>query len=79
MKKLISMLIRLPGHAMIAVVRFYQVTLSPFVGWSCRFTPTCSNYMIEAIRKYGAVRGGGKGVLRLLRCQPWHRGGYDPP
>lgn len=45
----------------------------------CRFEPTCSQYMIEAIEKYGAMRGMLHGCLRILRCHPWHPGGYDPP
>ena len=64
---------------MIFFVRLYQLGVSPLIGPSCRFQPTCSAYMIEAIRKYGAVRGGLKGAWRILRCNPFNRGGYDPP
>jgi putative membrane protein insertion efficiency factor len=79
MKNQLAAVTRLPGLALIGLVRLYQITLSPLIGWNCRFTPTCSNYMIEAIRKYGALRGTGKGILRICRCQPWHPGGHDPP
>lgn len=79
MKAVFSSLVRLPGLMLIGAVRLYQLTLSPFIGQQCRFTPSCSNYMILAIRKYGALRGGYRGVLRILRCQPWHPGGHDPP
>jgi putative membrane protein insertion efficiency factor len=64
---------------LIAAIRVYQWTLSPLIGPACRFEPSCSRYMIEAVRKYGPIRGVGKGLLRLGRCHPWHPGGYDPP
>ncbi len=70
---------RLPGQCVIVLVRVYQVLLSPIVGRQCRFTPTCSHYMIEAIEKYGAIRGVCKGIWRICRCHPWHPGGHDPP
>lgn len=60
-------------------VRFYQVTLGPLLGGRCRFTPSCSHYFIEAVRKYGPWRGGWKGVCRLARCHPFCEGGHDPP
>jgi putative membrane protein insertion efficiency factor len=72
-------IVRLPALAIIAVVRGYQLTLSPFIGRACRFQPTCSNYMIQAVEKHGAIRGSLKGVWRILRCNPFCRGGYDPP
>lgn len=64
---------------LIAAVRFYQRGISPLLGPSCRFTPTCSQYMIEAIQKYGAIRGVIKGIRRICRCHPFQPGGYDPP
>ena len=63
----------------ILFVRLYQVTLRPFVGGFCRFNPTCSDYSIEALQKYGAIKGGWKTVWRLLRCHPFGGCGYDPP
>ena len=72
-------LVHLPGWLLILAVRIYQWTLSPLVGRQCRFQPTCSNYFIGAVQKYGAVQGAAKGVLRICRCHPWHPGGYDPP
>ena len=72
-------LVRAPSQALIVLARVYQWTLSPMLGSHCRFEPTCSNYFIQAVRKYGAVRGTIKGVLRICRCHPWHPGGYDPP
>ncbi len=63
---------------LIFLVRVYQLVLSPYLGRQCRFVPTCSNYFIEAVRKYGSIRGGAMGVWRILRCHPLARGGYDP-
>jgi putative membrane protein insertion efficiency factor len=74
---------RWPGlaacSALILLIRVYQLTLSPLLGPACRFEPSCSRYMAEALRKYGLFRGLLKGLLRLSRCHPWHPGGYDPP
>ena len=56
----------------------YQYLLSPLLGPSCRFTPSCSVYAIEALRQHGLVRGGWLTIGRLLRCHPWHPGGLDP-
>jgi putative membrane protein insertion efficiency factor len=64
---------------LVGLIRAYQVTLSPLLGPACRFEPTCSRYMIGALQKYGLVRGLARGVGRVLRCHPWHPGGYDPP
>jgi putative membrane protein insertion efficiency factor/ribonuclease P protein component len=64
--------------AVIATLRFYKRFLSPVLPSACRFSPTCSEYMMEAVEKYGAVRGVGRGLLRLLRCHPLHAGGFDP-
>lgn len=63
---------------LIALIRLYQWTVSPWLGPACRFEPSCSNYAAEAIRRHGAVRGIGLAVRRLLRCHPWHDGGWDP-
>ncbi len=71
-------LIKIPALIMIFLIRVYQVTLSPFLGKSCRYTPTCSNYGIEAIRKYGAIKGGWLTIKRILSCNPWGGSGYDP-
>lgn len=71
--------VRVAVTLMVAVIRWYQIAISPLLGPSCRFTPTCSAYAIEAIRRYGPIRGGWKAVRRILRCHPWNPGGYDPP
>jgi putative membrane protein insertion efficiency factor len=64
---------------LIAGVRFYQVAVRPLLPPLCRFRPSCSEYMIEAVNKYGPLRGACKGMWRICRCNPWNRGGYDPP
>ncbi|MBA3242817.1 MAG: membrane protein insertion efficiency factor YidD [Acidobacteria bacterium] len=60
------------------ILRFYKASISPLLPPACRFVPTCSEYTLEAVEKYGAVRGGWMGVRRLLKCHPFHPGGYDP-
>ncbi len=64
---------------LIALVRFYQKYISPYKGGSCcRFIPTCSQYALEALEKYGALKGSWLAIRRILRCHPFHAGGYDP-
>jgi putative membrane protein insertion efficiency factor len=63
---------------LLAMIRMYQLFLSPMLGQHCRFTPSCSQYTKEAIEKYGAARGSWLGVKRILRCQPLCKGGHDP-
>ena len=62
----------------IQLVLLYRVTLGKLLGGHCRFAPTCSQYAIDAITKYGAVRGSLKAFARVVRCHPWSKGGYDP-
>jgi putative membrane protein insertion efficiency factor len=69
----------LPAATLIALVRVYQVAISPMFGPMCRYTPTCSVYFIQAVEKYGAVRGSIKGLWRICRCHPFCKGGHDPP
>jgi putative membrane protein insertion efficiency factor len=59
-------------------IRFYQLAISPMMPAACRYYPTCSNYAIEAIDKYGAMKGGWMAVRRILRCHPFRPGGFDP-
>lgn len=63
---------------LVLLVKFYQVCISPLKGPSCRFTPTCSQYALEALRKYGPFKGSYLAVRRILRCHPWGGSGYDP-
>jgi putative membrane protein insertion efficiency factor len=62
----------------VAVIRFYQRWISPYTPPSCRFFPSCSEYAAEAVVRYGLLRGGWLALRRLLRCHPFHPGGYDP-
>ena len=63
---------------LIALVRGYQLAISPLLGSTCRFRPTCSHYMIEALRTHGPARGLWLGLRRIARCHPWGGHGYDP-
>jgi len=69
----------LPARCVITLIRGYQRFLSPIFGRQCRFYPTCSQYFILAVEKYGVISGSLRGVWRILKCQPFHPGGYDPP
>ena len=60
------------------LIRFYRAAISPMLPPSCRYVPTCSAYAMEAIGKYGAAKGGWLALRRILRCHPFHKGGYDP-
>lgn len=64
---------------LVAFVRVYQRAIRPVLPPMCRFWPSCSEYMVLAIRKYGPIRGAWKGARRVCRCHPWNEGGYDPP
>ena len=65
-------------RVLIFFVRIYQYTLSPMLGQRCKYYPSCSSYAIDALREHGAVRGTGMAAWRLLRCNPFSNGGYDP-
>ena len=65
-------------YAVIGILKFYKTTVSPFLPPACRFTPTCSEYTMQAVEKYGAFRGTWMGAKRILRCQPFSKGGFDP-
>ncbi|MBL4886373.1 MAG: membrane protein insertion efficiency factor YidD [Planctomycetaceae bacterium] len=77
--RILQTLWQLPAQTLIGLVRIYQWTLSPLIGRQCRYSPTCSNYFIQAVLKYGAVRGAWRGTKRICRCHPWGGSGYDPP
>ena len=65
-------------HILMALIKGYQIALSPFFGQQCRFTPSCSHYAIESLQTHGALKGLWLMVRRLSRCQPWCDGGHDP-
>ena len=71
-------ILSLPKRALLWLIRFYRAAISPHHQPCCRFTPTCSQYALEAVEKYGAVKGGCLALGRILRCNPLCRGGYDP-
>lgn len=67
------------SRVLVAIIRGYQLLISPLLPpQTCRFTPTCSQYAIDAVRKYGPLRGSYRAIRRVLRCHPLHPGGYDP-
>jgi putative membrane protein insertion efficiency factor len=68
----------LPRRTLGALARLYQLTISPVLPPSCRFTPSCSQYAREALERHGAVKGSWLAARRLARCHPWNPGGYDP-
>lgn len=70
--------LRLPSLVLRLAIRGYQVAISPVLPPACRYYPTCSNYAIEAIEKYGALRGGWMAARRIGRCHPFSPGGFDP-
>ncbi|MEM1126670.1 MAG: membrane protein insertion efficiency factor YidD [Bacteroidota bacterium] len=76
---MLAFLMRLPRLLLIGLVRGYQLVVSPHLPSACRYTPTCSQYAVEALRRYGAVKGLVLTVRRLARCHPWGGSGYDPP
>lgn len=67
-----------PSRAAVFMIRLYRQTISPLRLPTCRFIPTCSEYAVDALTEFGAIRGGWLVVVRLLKCGPWHNGGWDP-
>ena len=68
----------LPKRILLFLLRFYRVAISPMHRPCCRYIPTCSQYAVEAVQKYGALKGGYLALRRVLRCNPFSKGGYDP-
>jgi putative membrane protein insertion efficiency factor len=77
-RRVLRAALQLLAQPLIWLVKLYRLTLSPFVGQHCRFTPTCSVYAIEALQAHGALKGSYLAAKRLGRCHPWCEGGYDP-
>lgn len=65
-------------YPFVLLVRFYQIAISPLKSPTCRFTPTCSSYALEALKRYGLFKGGMLAIRRIMRCHPWGGSGYDP-
>lgn len=78
MKRIFQLFSKGLAAVMIGLIKLYQWTLSPLIGRACRYTPTCSNYGMEAIRKYGPFKGGWLTLKRIISCNPWGGSGYDP-
>ena len=78
MSRLCRYISHLLAQLLVLPIRFYQLCISPLLGPSCRFTPTCSEYARQAIIKHGPLRGSWLAIKRLLRCHPWGGSGYDP-
>jgi hypothetical protein len=78
MKKVLDILKAVTGAFFVLLIRLYQYLISPITGASCRYTPTCSQYGVEAIKKHGAFKGGWLTLKRIASCNPWGGHGYDP-
>ena len=78
MKHYLRSVYHLPRRALKGAVKTYRLLLSPWLGGTCRFEPTCSAYSLQALEQHGAVAGSALTVYRLVRCQPWCQGGHDP-
>jgi putative membrane protein insertion efficiency factor len=78
MKPKVSVIRRLPARVLIFAIELYRTYVSPLRLPTCRFTPTCSQYAVDALSEYGLLKGGWLATLRLAKCGPWHRGGWDP-
>jgi putative membrane protein insertion efficiency factor len=77
-KKHINTALKLLAVPLILLIKIYQLLISPLFPSSCRYTPTCSHYTAEALKKYGIIKGGWLGIKRISRCHPWGGSGYDP-
>ena len=77
-KKHINTALKLLAVPLILLIKIYQFLISPLFPSSCRYTPTCSHYTAEALKKYGIIKGGWLGIKRISRCHPWGGSGYDP-
>lgn len=78
LKKIYNSTIKLLAIPFVLLIKFYQLLISPLFPSSCRYSPTCSQYSLEALQKYGLFKGGWLGIKRILRCHPWGGSGYDP-
>jgi putative membrane protein insertion efficiency factor len=78
MKRIPAVKLGIVATLMVLLIKFYRRFVSPLLGPRCRFYPSCSQYALEAVQKYGAIRGGYLAIWRLLRCNPFNPGGYDP-
>lgn len=78
LRRVARAIMRLPQKILVTLVKGYRLLLSPWLGSSCRFEPTCSAYSLQALQQHGATKGSYLTLYRLVRCHPWCNGGYDP-
>ncbi len=78
LKELYTAVLKLLALPFIVLIKIYQLLISPLFPSSCRYAPTCSTYTLEALKKYGLLKGGWLGIKRISRCHPWGGSGYDP-
>lgn len=78
LKEFYKVIFKLLALPFVALIKIYQLIISPLFPSSCRYTPTCSHYTLEALKKYGLLKGGWLGIKRILSCHPWGGSGYDP-
>ena len=71
-------MVKILNFILILPIKLYQILISPFLGPSCRFNPTCAQYSIEAIQKYGPIKGSWLSIKRISKCHPWGKSGHDP-
>jgi len=77
-KQIYNIVIKIITFPFIIIIKIYQVLISPLFQSSCRYTPTCSHYTVEALKKYGLFKGGWLGIKRISKCHPWGGSGHDP-
>ncbi len=77
MKKIFNKIILLPRRILVRLIKFYQVAISPRIGSHCKYYPTCSEYTRQAVDKYGIIKGSLLGIIRILKCNPFSKGGVD--
>jgi putative membrane protein insertion efficiency factor len=77
-KNILHTILKLLAVPFILLIKIYQLLISPLFPSSCRYSPTCSHYTLEALKKYGLLKGGWLGIKRISRCHPWGGSGYDP-
>jgi putative membrane protein insertion efficiency factor len=77
-KRIIRFIIEIPKKLLLLCITIYRTVISPLFPPSCRFIPTCSEYALTAVQRYGFLKGGWMSIKRISRCHPWHPGGYDP-
>ncbi|MCG6912894.1 membrane protein insertion efficiency factor YidD [bacterium BMS3Abin03] len=78
LKQVYNSVTKVIAFPFIILIKIYQLLVSPLFSSSCRYTPTCSHYTLEALKKYGIFKGGWLGIKRISRCHPWGGSGYDP-